>query len=332
MNIIFDTNFLLHKNVQWLHKINRLYGDLYLALETNVERLVALNKWDNVFIVSDSKKKSWRQQDLDDEYKGTRTKNQDIDWKFVYETYNDFKNEIGQKYTVLERDHIEGDDWITALVYKYNKKGIGNFIVSSDQDLLQLLHFKLNKDKSYINIQSNDKISNEKIFVPVGYELWMDEYSKNRNSDVFNLDNSYYDLNFFQSCLNKFEIIEVDNNESLFKKLVMGDKGDNVPCPYKTLTKTGKERGIGKAGADKIWNHFSENYDVIFDTGSDEFTEAIVESIQAVNKVDLSESRFNQVKNNIKSNIKLMELHYKHYPEWVLNEIIDEMNEKIFQK
>jgi hypothetical protein len=56
------------------------------------------------------------------------------------------------------------------------------------------------------------------------------------NSDVFNLDNSYYDLNFIQSLLNKFEIVEVDNHAALFKKLVMGDKGDNVPCPYKTLT------------------------------------------------------------------------------------------------
>lgn len=329
MNLALDGNYLLHKNVQWLHKANELYGNLYNALESNVARLVALNNWDNVFFVSDSKKKSWRKEFLDSDYKATRTKSLDIDWKWVYEMYNEFKKDISEKYIVLQRDHIEGDDWITALTYKYNKKNVGSVIVSSDQDLLQLLHFKLNKDKSYINIQLDDKIGKERLFVPVGYQLWRDEYDKHRSNDVFNLDNSYHDLVFFDSCINKYDVNEVDNYESLFKKLVMGDKGDNVPCPYKTLTKTGKERGIGKAGAAKIWNHYHENYSNHFNTDDEQFIQDIVKSIEIINKVELSESRFKQVCENVKNNVKLMELHYKHYPEWVLNEIIDEMQTKI---
>lgn len=327
MNLIFDTNYILHKNVQVLHSMGALYGDFHTMLNNNINRFVSMNTWDNVYIVSDSKKKSWRQKDLDDDYKGTRTKNQDIDWKWVYNEYDEFKNDMKDKYHVLQKDHIEGDDWITALILKTNSLGQSNVVISSDQDLLQLLKYSIEPGKTYINIQIDDKLNKERVFLPEGWNIWLKEFSNNRGGDVFNLDNSYDDVNFFNTVVQKFNNVEVNRYEQLLKKFVQGDKGDNVPCPYKTLTKTGKERGIGKVGADKIWKHYSENYEYFFDTDDESFPVNLTKSIEKVNKVKLSKSKFDTVVENINSNIKLMELHYKNYPEWVLDEIIDSLNE-----
>lgn len=327
MNLIFDTNYILHKNVQVLYAMDRLYVDFHKMLHNNIDRFVNMNEWDNVFIVSDSKKKSWRQTDLDDQYKGTRTKSNDIDWKWVYNEYDEFKKDISEKYYVVQRDHIEGDDWITALILKTNSLNQSNVVISSDQDLLQLLKYNIKGNKSYINIQIDDKLGKERLFVPQGWQIWLKHYSENRNDDVFNLDNSFDDINFINKVNAQFNTIEVDRYEKLFAKFVMGDKGDNVPCPYKTLTKTGKEMGIGKAGAAKVWKHYSENYEYFFNTTDDSFSKNLVKSICAVKNVELSNSRFNTVVKNVKSNIKLMELHYRNYPEWVLNDIIEGLEE-----
>ena len=327
MNLIFDTNYILHKNVHVLNGMGRLYTDLHLMMHNNINRFVSMNSWDNVFIVSDSKKKSWRQMELDTDYKGTRVKNPDIDWKWVYNEYNIFKDDISEKYEVLQRDHIEGDDWIAGLILKSNTLGQSNLVISSDQDLLQLLKYSTDKDKSFINIQIDDKLNKERLFMPKGWNIWLKHFSENRSGDVFNLDNSFDDINFFNKIIAMFENVEVDKYESLFKKLIMGDKGDNVPCPYKTLTKTGKERGIGKVGAEKIWKHYSENYEYFFDTTDKELSKNITEAILHVNNVEVSENRFDLIAKNIDDNIRMMELHYRNFPNWVLEQIIERLKD-----
>lgn len=327
MNLIFDTNYILHKNVHVLNSMSRLYTDFHLMMHNNINRFVSMNNWDNVFIVSDSKKKSWRQMELDTEYKGTRVKNPDIDWKWVYNEYDIFKDDISEKYEVFQKDHIEGDDWITGLILKSNALGQSNVIISSDQDLLQLLKYSTKKDKSFINIQIDDKLNKERVFLPTGWNIWLKHFSENRGGDVFNLDNSFDDVNFFNKIITMFNVVDVDKYESLFKKIITGDIGDNVPCPYKTLTKTGKERGIGKVGAQKIWTHYSENYEYFFDTNDKNLSKNITEAILHVNKAEVSESKFDTIVENVDSNIKLMELHYKNFPDWVLEQMIERLKD-----
>lgn len=325
MNLIFDGNFILHKNVQILHKMNRLYGDFHTMMHNNINKYINANSWDKIIFVSDSKKKSWRQTDVDDQYKEHRVKNVDIDWKWVYTEYNQFKEDISTDYIVVEKDHIEGDDWITAILLKANKIGESNVVISSDKDLNQLVKYNLG-NKRFINVQIDDKSNRERIYIPEGWELWLNDQD-NRTDDIFNLSNVHHDVEWFKKTIHNFEYIEVNRYESLFKKLIMGDKGDNVPCPYKTLTSTGKERGIGESGANKIWKHYSENYEPYFDTEDNKFINEIVESIASVNSVNL-DSRSKQISNQLKDNLSLMELHYRHYPDWVLNTIITELKDK----
>lgn len=327
-NLICDCNYLLMKAVFTLHKMNRLYGDLWNFLDQNINKYKLLNKWEHIYLVSDSKKKSWRQLELDS-YKGHRTKQEDIDWEWVFATYTEWKESMSETCTVLQRDHIEGDDWITSLILKLNKKGKSCVTISSDQDLLQLIDYKINKNKSWINIQIVDTLGKEHIYLPEGWNLWLKEYEENTGNDLFCLDDSLDNINFFKNILNKWEYEEVNKYEKLFTKIVQGDKSDNINSIYQKLTKTGKTQNIGKAGAQKIWEFYKENYNIFFDTDSDEFKNDLINCLEQTNNIILSEGVKKNVSKNIDTNIKLIELHYKHYPEWVLDEIVNELNEKL---
>lgn len=327
-NICFDGNYILYKNVFTLHKMNRLYGDLWTALDNNIAKYTAMNSWERIFIVSDSNKKSWRQDELT-QYKSHRTRLEDVDWDWVFKTFNEWKESVSDKCIVLQKDHIEGDDWITSIVLKMNKAGKSNVIVSSDQDLLQLVNYNINKEKSWMNLQIVDTLGSEMVYIPEGWELWLKEYDNNRNTDIFALDNSYDAMNFFNRIIKNWQYTEVNAYAQLFKKLVMGDKSDNIKSVYEKLTTTGKIQNIGKAGAEKIWNFYKENYGIHFNTTDKTFINDVLKCVEAVNNVEFEDERRRIVAGNIRRNIKLIELHYRHYPEWVLETIIEELNEKI---
>src|SRR3546814_9361325 len=48
-----------------------------------------------------------------------------------------------------------------------------------------------------IYMQINDINGKETVYLPIGWELWVKSYDDNRSNDVFNLDNGYAWLNFF---------------------------------------------------------------------------------------------------------------------------------------
>lgn len=145
-NLLFDTNYILYKNVFTLHKMNRLFGFFHESLDNNIAKYVAMNKWDNVYLVSDSNKKSWRKDFLDN-YKGTRTKMEGIDWDWVFTEFVAWKEKMKEKYPILQKDRVEGDDWIASIVLKTNKMGQSNVIITSDEDMPQLLDYKIDGEK-----------------------------------------------------------------------------------------------------------------------------------------------------------------------------------------
>lgn len=326
--LLLDCNYILYKNIFTLHKMNRLYGDFHTAMNNNIAKYVSMNKWENVFLVSDSNKKSWRKKYLDT-YKGTRKKAEDIDFVWVFEQYDIWKDEMKKKYNVVQGDHIEGDDWIAAIVHKSNKSGISNVIITSDEDMPQLLGYKINDDKSWINMQIIDTTGKEKIYLPIGWQLWITEYDDNRSSDPFNLDGGHEWLTFFNKITTQWHYEEINPMHRLFVKIIQGDKSDNINSIYERLTKTGKMMGIGKAGAETFWNFYKDNYKDYFSTKDPSFVPDIINCIERIYGVSLDDERVEIITTCIKCNIKLIELHYRHFPDWVVEQIIDELNEKI---
>lgn len=311
--LIFDGNYILHKCVQALKNTDRFYSGLYRLMELTMEKYIKLNSWDKIIFVSDTRKKSWRTNYIDN-YKGTRVRDDSIDWDFVYETYIDFKKDIADKYFFLEEDHIEGDDWILFCSRYANKMGMGSCVISSDGDLYQMVKYDLKK--GYMNIQIADKYNAEKVIIPEGWELLYDQVCNSEElNDVFNLSNTSSNIDFFDHCRTHFEIKEVNNTNIIFEKLLTGDKGDNVMSAHKVLTSKGdKYMGIGVKTAEKTWNHYTSIYDT-FNTNNDSDIYNMIESYETVKKKDFNQETKDSIYNNIQHNIKMMQLLPRVYPE-----------------
>ena len=115
IDLIIDGNYILSKLVFTLHKNKILYGHLYKSIETAIDNYSKIHGFSNIYLVSDSREKSWRKTYYPD-YKLKRKKNQEIDWDFCYKTYNEYKQNTNKRVKVLESSSIEGDDWISFLV------------------------------------------------------------------------------------------------------------------------------------------------------------------------------------------------------------------------
>jgi 5'-3' exonuclease len=313
-DLIIDGNYILSRLAFTLHKNNILYGALFNALENAISNYRKWYPFANVYLVSDSKEKSWRKQ-LIGNYKSTRKKDSEIDWNFVYNTYGEFKdNLVGMK--VLEAPHVEGDDWISFLCEKANSSGRSTIIVSNDYDIKQLVKFDI--DPLWINIMSNEMYNREKLFLPKNYQIFLNKISKLQNDDIFNLNDNSEFISLMDKFIKKYEINEVDSTECLIIKLISGDKSDNISSAWSQV-KNGKKRGIGKSGAESILKIYIEEFgevDINDPDIAENFSDIICE------KKKISKSEIIKISENFNMNKKLIQLDILNFPD----EILERMN------
>lgn len=314
LDLIIDGNYILSKLVFTLHKNNLLYGALHKSLENTVNNYRKWYPFTNIYLVSDSKEKSWRKQ-ITTEYKATRKKDTDIDWQFVYTAYGEFKQSI-QGCKILEAPHIEGDDWISFLTNNANNNGRSTIIVSNDYDIKQIVNFSL--DPLHINIMSNEMYNKEKLFMPKNYQIFMNKVSKIPNDDIFNLNDNSEFIMMMNKFLNKYEINEIDPIESLIIKIISGDQSDNISSVWQQ-TKNGKTRGIGAKGAKTIYDMYITEFGEI-NLSDPDLLENIADLI--CEKKKLSKNKIEDIVENIKSNFKLIDLRLNNLPV----EIVEKMD------
>jgi 5'-3' exonuclease len=322
LNLIIDGNYLLNKNIFILFKDKSLYSSLEEILNVEFKKISNMYMFDNIYFVADSKL-NWRKQ-IYPEYKETRKKNLEIDWEFCYKVFDEFKERLSTKpnVKVCNVNLAEGDDQITYITNESNKLGYSNFIVASDGDLYQLLKFDLNLN--YINIMYNNKYSDEKIYLPLNYKVFLNHIESYNNIDSLfdDSDNSEY-LSFLNKILNVYKISEKNTEECLFIKLVSGDNGDNIKSIYEGFTKTGKPRGIGETGAKTLYDLYKETYSDKIEFDSIKFKTQLSEILCFFKKVDKNE--IDDVKkttlDNIDKNLKLIVLNEKYIPDWLYNDM-----------
>jgi len=317
INIVIDGSYLMYKAVFILKKARSIHTDLIDLLNNDFRKLSKSYPFDNIYFVSDSPQ-SWR-KNLYPEYKGKRKKDDTIDWDFVYLSYTKFKNGIMNLPNVkfLQQAGLEGDDLIAHVVRETNKEGISNVIVASDGDLNQLLEYDMNK--SYINIQWNYKYSDERLYLPQNYQLLFEKMMSNINNDVFSLDNSTEFAEYVDNLISRTKVKEVSSEECIFKKIVMGDSGDNIPTLIKI--KAGKMepengRGIGKSGAETVYKYYKEMYPNDIDFKSNEFIENLIDVVFYHKKIKQNEAR-EVIRKNAIFNIKMMVLDPEYMPKMV---------------
>jgi 5'-3' exonuclease len=316
-DLIIDGNYILSKNTFTLHKNNLLFGALHKSLENAVNNYRKWYPFANVYLVSDSKEKSWRKQ-LTTNYKATRKKDSDIDWQFVYNAYGEFKESMSGLVKVLEAPNVEGDDWISFLVTKANKEGRSAIIVSNDYDIKQIVGYGL--DPLYINIMTNEMYNKEKLFMPRNYQVFLNKVSKLPNDDIFNLNDNNDFLLLMDRFLNKYDINEIDPIESLIVKIISGDTSDNIGSVWSQV-KNGKKRGIGEKGAKTIYDNYLEEFGEL-NLQDPDLYENIADLI--CEKKKLSKTQIESIVSNIKDNMKLIDLRIHNFP----NEIVEKMENK----
>jgi len=316
-DLILDGNYLLNKNTFTLHKNNLLFGALHKSLENTVNNYRKWYPFANVYLVSDSKEKSWRKK-LTNSYKATRKKDSDIDWTFVYNAYGEFKESFKNIIKIMEAPHIEGDDWISFLVNKANRQGRSAIIVSNDHDIKQIVGY--GTEPLYINIMTNEMYNKEKLFLPKNYQIFLNKVSKLPNNDIFNLNDNTDFLTLLDRFINKYEINEIDPVESLLIKIISGDQSDNIESVWSQV-KSGRKRGIGTKGAKTIYDEYKSEFGEInlFDP---DLYENIADLI--CEKKKISKTQIESIVERIKSNMRLIDLRIQNLPE----EIVDKMENR----
>ena len=314
LDIIIDGNYILSKLAFTLHKNNLLFGALHQALDNTIKNYRTWYPFSNIYLVSDSKEKSWRKQIIS-EYKATRKKDSDIDWGFVYDTYFEFKEEMKKTIKVLEAPHIEGDDWISFLVEKSNKEERSTIIISNDYDIKQIVKFNL--DPLYINIMTNEMYNKQKLFLPKNYQLFLNKVNSLPNNDIFNLNDNTEFISFIGNYIDKYEVNEINSTESLIIKIISGDVSDNIDSVWSQV-KSGKKRGIGAKGAKTIYDTYITEFGELSLEDPDLY-ENIADLI--CEKKKLSKTKIESIVERIKGNFKLIDLRVNNLP----TDIVDKM-------
>ena len=318
-NLIIDGNYILSRLVFTLHKNNLLFGALEQSLENSINNYRKWYPFKKIYLVSDSKEKSWR-KNLTKNYKSNRKKDSDIDWGFVYETYGHFKESTNSSITVLESPNVEGDDWISYICHVSNKDGVSNIIISNDYDIKQLLRYSL--DPLCINIMSNEMYNKTKLFMPENYKLFLNKVNSLPNDDIFNLNDNKDFLLLIDSFLNRYDINEVNYIESLVVKLISGDKSDNIS----SIWTQPNGRGIGEKGAQNIYKKYLNEFGDV-DLKDEDLYENIADLVCESKK--LSRSKMNKIVSNIKHNSKLIDLRINNIPKDIRDKMSEVYNNSI---
>lgn len=309
VNLIIDGNYLLHKDVFILFGMKTLYSDLPQLLRNDIDNLMKLYSFDNVYFVSDSKLR-WRKEYYE-LYKDNRKQDDKIDWQYVHIEYNKFKSDISQLSNVImyEVDWAEGDDLISYITQNSNEKGQSNIIIASDGDLHQLIKFDINKE--YINVMYNYKFSDERTYWPMNYNVFIQEMYSSVGNSLFDMNDDNEFLHFLEDIEFKTKTKEVSPEETLIVKMVSGDKKDNVPSVF-----IRNDRGIGKTGGETIYKLYKEIITEDIDYDSDLFIEKLTEVVCYNKKIPINEQPdvYDEIKNNLIRNRKLLRLDEKYLP------------------
>lgn len=289
---------------------------------------------DKVVVAVDAR--SWR-KDLFPaaEYKGTRKADSSIDWNAVYNVYEEFQNILQKHGVVVHKiEGAEADDvlfgWSTLLI----NRGRNSIIWTGDKDLIQLVNYS----------KANDS-----------YTLWYSPVQKSlycfkdfidvlNTSETTNNDDLLFNLSIYSGVReeyklaikdwiqsNKVKLTEVNCDEFMFNKLLIGDKSDNIPSVvlWQKEMKGGKLRtySITDKLADKIFQQYNkENNQFVIDQL---FNKDEIEKLADVVYRVIGKSSVAQIKNNISQNMSLMMLHTKVIPDAIQNEIYSSVESEL---
>jgi 5'-3' exonuclease len=344
--LIFDGNFWLHKTYFIGQKIkqgkpfnfieepeedkNLLLWKLALDFSAEIKRFEGITN--RIVYTIDSS--SWRKKFLDSQYKANRTKSSDIDWGKIYEVHDEFVKALeAQGITISRIRGAEADDLIFAWSSFLNQQEQNTLIISGDNDLLQLCNMDRSSNANTLYYNKFDK----NIHTFQGFKTWLEEDDKATTGDIFNMpvdiiSNTKIHLRDIIRK-GKMKIDEVNTNEFIFKKVLTGDAGDNVPPLYSYIkeTKGGlRNYKVTPNQANKVLDKFKENR--VFVNQSHLFSEETITDICEIAKEIIKiPEEIQEIKDKWKLNRDLVYLHKSCIPKEINDLMFTQVEERFKQ-
>jgi 5'-3' exonuclease len=336
--LIFDANFWLHKTYYIGQKIkkgkpfnfideleqdkNLLLWKLSVDFAAEIKRFEGITNRIVYAIDSNSWRKTFHPQS---EYKANRVKSADINWSAIYEVHNEFIASLEKMGVIVSRvKGAEADDLVFAWSSYLNQIGQNALIISGDNDLLQLVNHDKSSGANTLYYNKFDK----DLHVFPGFSDWLSV--EESNNDIFNMPidimtNAKSNLRQIIKT-NKMDLDEVNINEFVFKKIIVGDKGDNV-SPLEIKYKGSRTFVVTDNQANQILNEFKS--DKVFVNQShffnDEYINRICEISQKVIKIEKSIS---EIREKWELNRNLVYLHKKCIPDSVNTDMFSHIESK----
>ena len=281
---------------------------------------------DEVVIAVDSK--SWRKDFYPEaEYKGTRKTDDSVNWEAVYNIYNEFRELLAKCGVIVQQTPgAEADDILFARATELNNQGKNCIVWTGDRDLIQLVDYSQATDGYtlwYYNTKRNllaFEGFSELLEQNTGDTVSPDELLFNLNNDEVSSDEIKGKIKEWVKS-NKVNIQEIDSRAFIFKKILIGDKSDNIESvvTYTKTMKNGKVRtfSITDKQSDKILAQYEKDF------GRFEvehlFVPEVIDKMSDVIYRVIGNSTKESVKQRLRLNIQLMLLHVRTIPEPIMN-------------
>lgn len=274
----------LSVGVSWYLGNPRIYGGLYIVCDHG----------------------SWRKELIEAEgekniYKGNRSLDSSLDWSLVWETFNEFLSGCRERgIECPNAPMIEGDDWVCGLTQRLNEAGESCVILSTDQDLTQLVRGG-SAWTAWLNNRGDLRLHIKLLKEEVGF--W-------EQNSLFFGDNDIA-LEALKNSARKISYINPE--EVVIKKVLAGDKSDNIR-PVLEKEYNGKISHFTEKEASELMNSL-ELWRI---SGLTERLDEIYEYIRG--KKRWSDTELGALKSRINYNINLVLLDNKLIPEVYKNQ------------
>lgn len=290
---------------------------------------------DNVIWTLDSK--SWRKDFYPEmEYKGTRKQDKKINWdNFTAATaeFSDILNNAG--VTISKVQGAEGDDLIYAWNTEFLAANKSTIVLTGDRDMIQLVGKNDNNDAHCLFYTP----AHNKLFVFPGFDEWLNKPVE-IEEDFFSAVKAHgtgeeHMRKSIKGIISKksLDITEQSPDEFRFKKVLVGDKGDNVRPAYWKVQKTkgGQERtyGVSDKKAQIIYDRFiakNDRFEYMY-LFSEEYLNDIADML--IEEMKIRDMSKENILINIRSNINLMILSSNTIPEGILDEMFKSIEDQI---
>jgi 5'-3' exonuclease len=323
INVICDCNYIFHKTFGIFSGFGSKDPGDVLSSETDRNMFIrkvitdlcyALNQIpeiNRVIFCKDSR--SWRKdyKITRGVYKESRIKSEGVDWGSFFKIMDEFGEYLEESgFIYSSYKGAEGDDLIWAWCEHFTNIGETAIVISGDKDMHQLVNYT---EKSWIGIW-NTNSKNNKIIVSSDWVL-----NKTVEPSIFDVtpesgsNDSKLDK-LISSCI----LEKIDVKEYIFKKILIGDKKDDVPGVFPYKTNNGKNSNIAEGKAQKIWDFYKEtkwsNYQLEDIWDNEDFLEWISGvSLRLISQTDNKENR-DKFKKFYEENARLVWLNGKSIP------------------